>query len=92
MNKETYIKAKEWQAEYSKRPYSVTMKQINDLDILLVTINQPKVRDRTCGVCVKNSVEVLLHQIKKYEEQLTPEEQPKKIIKRKTRNASSPTK
>lgn len=92
MNKETYIKAKEWQSEYSKRPYSLTMKQINDLDILLISSNLPKVRDRTCGVCVKNSVEILLLEIRKYEDNIQLEEL--KEIKKPTRkrNAKGATK
>lgn len=76
MTQEIYNQALTWKNEYVKKPYSLTMKQIQELDVMLVQLNKPKTRDRTCGVCVKQSIEILLHEITKYETNRIIEEKP----------------
>lgn len=78
MTPEIYNQAIAWKNEYIKRPYSVTNKQIVELDVMLIALNKPKTRDRSCGICVKQSVEVLLNEIKIYEQNLE-QDQPKQI-------------
>lgn len=50
---------RKWLEVYKKKPYAVNLQQISELDYLLKKNNLPVVRDKKCGVCIKNAIEML---------------------------------
>ena len=61
MNIEVLKQIEEWVVNYQKTPYVVSPPQVLVLDHLLKQINMRGVTDKTCGVCIKNAVDQLLH-------------------------------
>jgi hypothetical protein len=53
--------------EWKKKPYTLTFKQIDTLVIICKEIGYP-VRDKTCGVCLKNSAETVEQYIHNYQQ------------------------
>jgi hypothetical protein len=50
---------RKWLENFKKKPYAVSMQQISELDYLLKKNNLPLVRDKKCGVCIKNAIDIL---------------------------------
>jgi benzoyl-CoA reductase/2-hydroxyglutaryl-CoA dehydratase subunit BcrC/BadD/HgdB len=65
-NENLYNRALEFLKEWKKKPYSLTFTQISELSILSKAIGHP-LTDKSCGVCIKRSCEVLEAYAKAYD-------------------------